>query len=355
MNYPKERYTGEKPWINKDWLYNEYIIKDRSTKDIADEYGCKRNTIQCWLNKHKIKKEVVKRDRKNKYPEITKEFLIEENINKKKTLSQISKEIGIPLDTLTRYCNEFGINYWTEQHPTKFSEEVEKEICDLYVNEKISTNQLGKMYNVEHGTIKNILLRNDIDIRNFQDAQLSLFHKNELPELFNDSEMLYDLHWNKNKTCKEIGKMIGVDAGTIRRQMNKLGIKTKTNSESKIGVMVGSKHPNWKNGVSGLYPLIREFFTINLASKAVKRDNYRCQLCGVNSNNASLHVHHIRHLRDIVNEILSEHPDLSVQDNMQELYNIITHDARFLDLNNLITYCKDCHLYKIHGFKRKDN
>lgn len=41
LNYPKQRYTGEKPWMDKDWLYNEYVAKDRSTQDIADEYGCK--------------------------------------------------------------------------------------------------------------------------------------------------------------------------------------------------------------------------------------------------------------------------------------------------------------------------
>ena len=43
--YPKNRYSGEHPWSNKDWLYNEYIIKDRSTNDIAEEYGCQINAI----------------------------------------------------------------------------------------------------------------------------------------------------------------------------------------------------------------------------------------------------------------------------------------------------------------------
>jgi hypothetical protein len=45
MNYPKNRYTGEKPWMNYDWLYNEYVVKDKGSQDIADEYGCKQSTI----------------------------------------------------------------------------------------------------------------------------------------------------------------------------------------------------------------------------------------------------------------------------------------------------------------------
>ena len=56
MNYPKNRYTGPKPWKDREWLYQQYVVLDRSTEEIAQEYGCKQNTIQCWLLKHKIKK-----------------------------------------------------------------------------------------------------------------------------------------------------------------------------------------------------------------------------------------------------------------------------------------------------------
>jgi len=39
---------------------------------------------------------------------------------------------------------------------------------------------------------------------------------------------------------------------------------------------------------------------------------------------------------------------------MQELYKIIVNDERFLDEDNLITYCKECHLFKIHKYKKRD-
>ncbi len=68
MNYPKQRYSGEKPWMDKEWLYNEYILKDRTVEDIASSYGCKPNTIYSWLSKHKIKKTVVRRNVKPKHP-----------------------------------------------------------------------------------------------------------------------------------------------------------------------------------------------------------------------------------------------------------------------------------------------
>ena len=74
-------------------------------------------------------------------------------------------------------------------------------------------------------------------------------------------------------------------------------------------------------------------------------------MCGSKKN---LHVHHKKHFSDILHRIIEEHPELNPQDNINELYEIATHDSEFLDENNLITYCRDCHLYKVHGYN-KDN
>lgn len=176
----------------------------------------------------------------------------------------------------------------------------------------------------------------------------------EIPKEFYDKEYLRKLHWDENKTCEEIGSILGgLSASAIRRQMQKLDIPTKTNSESKVGLMCGEKHPNWKGGISSLNSLLREFFNTNLAPLAAKRDNYTCQMCG--ATHVILNVHHKIWFSKIVSEILNEHKDLnpSDSDDMQILYNIITQDKRFLDLDNLITYCRDCHLYKIHGYTHK--
>ena len=62
MNYPKNRYSKENPCKDRNWLYNEYVVLDKSTKQIATEIGCNRNTVQCYLSKYKIKKDIVKRE-----------------------------------------------------------------------------------------------------------------------------------------------------------------------------------------------------------------------------------------------------------------------------------------------------
>ena len=100
LNYPGKRYTGEKPWMNKDWLYEEYVVKDRSSADIAKEYGCVQNTIQCWLLKHGIKKQIVTHNivRSKQYQQY--DFLYEQHIVLNKSMAQIARECGVSSDTI---------------------------------------------------------------------------------------------------------------------------------------------------------------------------------------------------------------------------------------------------------------
>ena len=114
--------------------------------------------------------------------------------------------------------------------------------------------------------------------------------------------------------------------------------------------IVGEKHPNWKGGITPLGRRLREFFGVNQTLKVLKRDNYTCQCCG---SKKDLHVHHKIPFHNILNRILKEHPDLDPIININELYNIAVNDKEFKNLDNLITYCHDCHFYKIHDYTKK--
>ena len=59
-------YREPKPYWDKYWLFNEYIIKGRSTQDIADEFKCRDNNIQYFLKKHNIKSRNMSEIRKIK-------------------------------------------------------------------------------------------------------------------------------------------------------------------------------------------------------------------------------------------------------------------------------------------------
>lgn len=42
------------PHWQRQWLITEYVVKARSSAEIAAEVGCKQNNIQFWLKKHGI-------------------------------------------------------------------------------------------------------------------------------------------------------------------------------------------------------------------------------------------------------------------------------------------------------------
>lgn len=60
-------YRKQKSFWDKDWIYNEYLIKGKSSKEISDDQKCSRNNILFWLNKYGIKRRNISEARKIKY------------------------------------------------------------------------------------------------------------------------------------------------------------------------------------------------------------------------------------------------------------------------------------------------
>lgn len=56
-----------KPYWNKDWLYNEYVVLEKSSYQIADEQGCLDTNIQYFLKKFGIKTRTTSEIRKKVY------------------------------------------------------------------------------------------------------------------------------------------------------------------------------------------------------------------------------------------------------------------------------------------------
>lgn len=354
LNYPKNRASKKEleQYRNKEWLEEQYIKLDRSTQDIANQIGCKRNTVQCWLIKFNIKKDEVKREIKHSQKYQQYDYLYEEHIIKRRTKTEIAKDNNVSLDAITYNLKRNNIEDWSS-HPTSDLEPYLDLIIYMYYIEKISANQIGIYLNSNHNSVIKLLEKKGYKTRSLSESQFALKNE-EPPKEYNDKKWLYEKHWKENLTCAEIGGLLGVNASTVMRQMDRLNIPRKNNSQSKVGLRIGPNHPNWKGGLSPFKSLLREFFRMNLAPIAAKRDNYTCQLCG--KTHTILHVHHKRQFSEIVDEIMSEHKDLNMDviEDRQKMYDIITKDSRFTDINNLITYCKDCHLYKIHNFNKKD-
>lgn len=229
--------------------------------------------------------------------------------------------------------------------PSKFNTE---EIVDMYVNQRLSSVQIADILHCSARSVLNKLEEAGVDRRSLKDAQYNHWGKDR-PAEFDSYEKMYDLYVTQRKTKDELGRMFGVSPGCVGRELNRLGIHVRDDSESKIGTRNGSEHHNWRGGISALSLRLREYYQVNLAPSVRRRDGFRCQLCGTSNH---LHTHHIRPFSEIVREICDENPDLDPMSDINELYDIITNDDRFTDLDNLITYCKNCHLFKIHKYQK---
>ena len=350
MNYPKNRYSKENPCKDRNWLYNEYVVLDKSTKQIATEIGCNRNTVQCYLSKYKIKKDIVKREPVVKKQYQSKDYLYNEHFINHKPISDIARENNVSIDTILYFFNKNELEYIPLRNKTILSQEEENDIVERYLNGESSV-QIGDVCGVSNRLILRVLNRHNIKRRTLSESQYNYLEK-EYPKELQDRDWLYTEYIINKRSSVDIANELNVSPSTIIRNIKSFGIQLRGDSESKIGILVGKNHPNYKGGITPLNRLLREFFNINIAPKVAKRDNYTCQICG--KTHTILHVHHIKAFSEIVHEILLEHKDLTPESDKYELYDIIVHDERFLDLANLITYCKDCHI-AIHSKKSISN
>lgn len=316
-----------------EWLFNEYVIKDRTIAEIAKECNLTRAGLKSTLNKYNIRKPVFDR----------KETEIRNLLAAGKTTKEISELLNIGRTTIYRVMkkNNLEINYKPDFK--KYNSSNDSIICSMYLD-GFSTTEIAVQLNITAKSVGNHLRHCEIKVRNAKECQWN-YRGKQIPEEFDSYDKMYELYITEKKSKKELGNMFGMQPDTIDRVLRTLGIPVRDNSESKIGINCGEKHPNWKGGITPLYMRLREAFQTQLCPKILKRDNYTCQLCGAKG---TLHVHHIRHFKDIVQEIMVEHPDINPVDNINELYDIIVKDSRFLDENNLITYCPHCHYTIAH-------
>lgn len=228
----------------------------------------------------------------------------------------------------------------------KLTKEDDNLIAILYLEENKSSVEIGKLLGTSHRSVLNHLEKMGIQRRSLEQSQFAHNNKSYPKELL-DRNIMYDLYINKHYTKEQLGKRFNCAPHVIDRVLRKFNIPVRDNSQSKIGVQRGECHHNWKGGITPLYKRCREFYSTNLAQLVRERDRFCCQMCG---SKEEIQVHHVVNFKDILSQILMENSDLDPQKDLEQLYAIIINDERFLSLDNLITLCKECHLYKVHHY-----
>ena len=335
-----------------------YTKEIKTTPEISKIIGISVNRVNRTLRKNGVEIR-EKGNIKGKEYHFASPFKQEvKDIDKLKTMfndcipvNDIAKELGVGRKAVDRKIKELGlIRPHSMASRDQYDDSKDEEIVRLY-NEGGSPNKIASIVGLSRGAVKAHLRHCGIE---FRDISQGLFQYNgkEFPKELDDFETLYDMYVIQKLSKKDLAETFKVSPSVIERCLKKFDIHVRGNSEARQGLMVGENHPNWKGGRSGLYSRLREYFRVNQISEVVKRDGGKCQICG---STHKLHVHHIRHFKDIFDEIIGEHSTLDVQKDQEELYDIMTKDSRMNDMDNLITYCKECHLFKVHKYKKHED
>jgi len=111
-NTPEELLDGE-------WLREQYHDLEKNAAEIAEMLECTEGTVRRWRDKHGIERRSMDDILRAKYtPDVLldKEWLREEYVNKERTAMDIADDLECTFITVSRWVREHGIehrNYWT--------------------------------------------------------------------------------------------------------------------------------------------------------------------------------------------------------------------------------------------------
>ena len=105
MKYMPKYLNVPKLYRSYEWLYQKYQNEILSSQKIANIVGCERKTIDQWLSKVKIKKRGFGGSKGIK----SKEWLLKEYVEKRKSLHDLAIELKVSRRTIQHWLARYGI------------------------------------------------------------------------------------------------------------------------------------------------------------------------------------------------------------------------------------------------------
>ena len=254
---------------------------------------------------------------------LTKELLEHLFITEGKTIQEIADILNVKYSAVHTYLSKYQIKKGNIRK--KISKET---LFDLFVNKRLGKWTIAKMLNVSYSCVaKNLKLYGIID--------------HDSSESIETMKKLYI----EGKSLNDISNILHVPKSSIRKLLlnnnvllrNKYNCHCNTNNDSKFDFDISVLKSQSK-----LRRKLQEYFKNNIAIP-IKKDVGRCEICG---STTRLHAHHIKPLQYILNEIISENKNKTDE----ELLEIIKHDNRYLDRNNIKVVCEKCHYTIFHPY-----
>jgi group I intron endonuclease len=222
---------GVKP--SKEVLEDLYINQGLNRDVIGVMFGVSDGTIynylkECDIPIKKMSDIVLERSGGTR---ASKDDLIELYVNRGLTLDQVASEFDVCVESIRNWLKEYDmtIRSRSEAHLNrsggiKPSKEV---LIELYINQGLSTHEIGPKFGVSHSTIHDCLKEYDIPIRSVSEA--NLMKKGGIRASKDD---LIEFYVNRGLNLEETGKEFNVNAVTICNWLLEYDMPIRSRSEA---------------------------------------------------------------------------------------------------------------------------
>lgn len=180
----------EVPYRNKEWLYNEYIVKNRTAQEIAEENSINLRTLREWISKFELTK---KRDLKQELP---KEKIYTMYFIQHMTSEEIGKQYNLCGNTVISLLKEYGYEI-----PTR------SELIRTYYNQKGGYEKVRKTQSTIENRIKSSCRQRGISIKDFNGFSTTEAHMARNNTYY--KEWVQKVFERDNYTCQCCGKRGG--------------------------------------------------------------------------------------------------------------------------------------------------
>jgi len=318
--------NNKKKYRDADWLREQYVVEEKSTREIAEEFDYGSTTICTWLDKHGIEKrsqgEAISKAKTPDALYTDKDWLQEQYVEKENAMREIANECGVSRSAIRRSLVKNDIETrppgWNAAEDNYKSGPWDNEewLFAEYVEKEKATTDIASEHGVSESLINSRLDKFNIPRRN-TGSKGAKWHDGKN---YTNSDWLQTEYIEKERSGHELAEECGVTPDTIYHWLERHEIQRRD-----YGYFVGEKHPAWNGGSEGV--LYGSGWNESKKTAVRERDNFTCQdpNCSVTQkeyvveHGQKLDVHHLKKARDV--------DDPEERNSME----------------NLITLCRACH------------
>lgn len=156
-----KRFSGKNPCEDKEWLNEHFIVKGMSREEIAQTVGCAKSTVNVWIWKHGLKREIG----------YTPEVLHRMHIVEKIPVYEIAKYFGVSHDTIVYQLRVNDIPYTPRlEKDNRWSQITPEWIKKNYMDTDMSIIQLARKLKVSPEALSDTIKSMGFPIKHFQDT-----------------------------------------------------------------------------------------------------------------------------------------------------------------------------------------